>query len=203
MKSKKCRRCEKRLSVKSFYVKEKSKDGRQTWCKDCQVAYDRKRRTKAKHRKAQMQEVAENTQKANTAIVTWKKDIDTWKTKAKKAVRKAMLMQANENARAAMVAEEDKKVFKATHEAAGKRKREWTMKAYSIPVGVPDAPFPLPVGEWVADAFLGKSNAEVVMPIGMRVFGEMILQADGRVMFKVEDDHDNVSTVVLHWKQKA
>ena len=97
--------------------------------------------------------------------------------------------------------EVDKEVFKDIREAS-KRRRAWTMQAYSIPVGVPEAP-PVPVGEWIADAFLGKSNAEVVMPIGMRVFGEMILQADGRVMFKVEDDHDNVSTVVLHWKQKA
>jgi hypothetical protein len=198
MKSKKCRSCKKRLSVKSFYVKAKSKDGRQTWCKDCQVAYDKKRRAEIKRREVQVEEVAENTQKANAAIVTWKKDIDTWKAEVKKAVSKAVMTQACENARKAMATEEDKKVFKALHGAAGKQ------KSYTISVEVPSTP-PPPSGEWVADAFLGKSNAEVVMPIGMRVFGEMILQADGRVMFKVEDDHDNVSTVTLHWnwKQKA
>lgn len=96
-----------------------------------------------------------------------------------------------------------RKKAKTAKKAAVKRKRTWTMmKGYSIPIVVTDKPL-APSGEWVADAFLGKSNAEVVMPIGMRVFGEMILRADGRVMFKVEDDQDNVSTVTLHWKQKV
>jgi hypothetical protein len=202
MKSKVCRACKTRKSVKSFYVKEKSKDGYQTWCKDCQVAYDRKRRAKVKRRKAKLKALDQNIQKANSVIGTWKKDIDTWKRKAKKAVSKAMLMQASEDARKAMAAEEDKKVFKVLHEAAGKRRRGWTMKAYSVPVEVQE-PVPTAVGEWVADAFLGKSNAEVVMPIGMRVFGEMVLCADGRVTLKVDDDQGNTSTVTLHWKQKA
>ena len=43
-KTKECKKCHKELELDNFYKRSESEDGRQPWCKECMITYNKSRK---------------------------------------------------------------------------------------------------------------------------------------------------------------